>query len=212
MLGTHDLVAFVVAGFMLNLTPGPDTMYIIARTISQGRKAGILSVLGISSGCAMHTLFAAFGLSAILATSATAFLVVQYAGAGYLIFLGIQTLRKKSKPITEATPATKLTSLAVYRQGFVTNLLNPKVALFFLAFLPQFVMPDADLGPVPFLFLGSLFITTGTFWCFVIVLGASYATQAIRSNQRIVAVLDKLTGVVFIALGLNLLRAKPQAA
>ncbi len=212
MLGTHDLVAFVVAGFMLNLTPGPDTMYIIARTISQGRKAGILSVLGISSGCAMHTLFAAFGLSAILATSATAFLVVQYVGAGYLIFLGIQTLRKKSKPITEATPATKLTSLAVYRQGFVTNLLNPKVALFFLAFLPQFVMPDADLGPVPFLFLGSLFISTGTLWCFVLVLGASYATQAIRSNQRIVAVLDKLTGVVFIALGLNLLRAKPQAA
>src|SRR5262249_16292553 len=152
----HDLVAFIVAGVMLNLTPGPDTMYIIARTISQGRQAGILSVLGISSGCAIHTLFAAFGLSAMLATSTTAFLAVQLAGAAYLIFLGVQNLRKKSNLIVESYGSKKVSSLAIFRQGFLTNLLNPKVALFFLAFLPQFVVPDTELGPVPFLFLGSL--------------------------------------------------------
>jgi threonine/homoserine/homoserine lactone efflux protein len=210
MFDTHDLGTFVAAGVLLNLSPGPDTLYIIARTVSQGHMAGVMSVLGISSGCVVHMLLAAFGLSAILAVSATAFTVVKYVGAVYLIYLGIQALWQNPKLVNEAVAGQSSTNLAIYRQGFLTNLLNPKVAIFFLAFLPQFVVTDSTLGPLPFLFLGLIFLLTGTLWCFVIVILASYATRTIRSNQRVVGLLEKLRGLVFIALGLNLLRARPQ--
>jgi RhtB (resistance to homoserine/threonine) family protein len=210
MLGTHDLLAFMLAGFILNVTPGPDTMYILTRTIAHGRRAGALSVLGICSGCLCHIAFAAFGLSALLAASALAFQAVKYAGALYLIWLGIQALRKKSALAGPGAIAVSASDWTIYRQGFITNLLNPKVALFFLAFLPQFVTSSAGLGPIPFLFLGAVFMSTGTLWCLTLVLLASRATQALRSSPRAVAWMEKLTGAVFLLLGLNLLRAEPE--
>jgi threonine/homoserine/homoserine lactone efflux protein len=208
MLGTHDLPTFMLASLLLNVTPGPDTLYIVSRSVSQGRRAGFVSALGISTGCLVHTGLAAFGLSAVLSTSATAFEAVKIAGAFYLIYLGTRVLRNRPGT-TGNTPPPPRPALALYRQGVMTNVLNPKVALFFLAFLPQFIVPDSGLGPVPFLALGLLFVVQGTLWCALVVLFASRATEAIRTNGRAALMLERLTGVVFIALGLKLLRARP---
>jgi threonine/homoserine/homoserine lactone efflux protein len=207
MLGTHDLPAFMLASLLLNVTPGPDTLYIVSRSVSEGRRAGFVSALGISTGCLVHTGLAAFGLSAVLSTSAAAFDTVKIAGALYLIYLGIRALRSRPAA-TMDTPPVPRPALALYRQGVVTNVLNPKVALFFLAFLPQFIVPGSGLGPVPFLALGLLFVVQGTLWCVLLVLFASRATEAIRMNGRAALTLERLTGGVFIALGLNLLRTR----
>ena len=211
MFGTHDLWAFLTASFLLWLTPGPDTMYILARSIAQGRGAGVMSALGIGSGLLIHTLFAAFGLSAILAASAWAFAAVKTAGAMYLIYLGLQALRKKVR--TRAAPdLNPVGGWRVYRQGVVSNTLNPKVAIFFLAFLPQFVDPAAGRGPMPFLFLGAIFVVGGTLWCLGQAVCAASATRTIRRNPALLGWLERLSGCVYIALGLNLLRSKPHPA
>lgn len=209
MVGTHDLWAFLAASFLLWLTPGPDTMYILGRSIAQGRRAGVMSALGIGSGCLVHTCFAAFGLSAILTASAWAFTAVKAVGAAYLVYLGLRVLQKAAGPptIPEMHPAG---AWRVYREGLACNALNPKVAVFFLAFLPQFVDPAAGLGALPFLFLGSLFVVGGTLWCLAQALCAASATQTIRRNPAALRWLERLSGGVYIGLGLNLLRARPQ--
>jgi threonine/homoserine/homoserine lactone efflux protein len=211
MTGTHDLPAFLLASFLLWITPGPDTMFILARSIAFGPRAGVLSVLGISTGILVHTAFAAFGLSALLATSATAFNLAKFAGALYLIVLGIQSLRRNphgfDTTVTEATDRWR-----IYRQGVTTNVLNPKVAIFFLAFLPQFVDTRTYPGPLPFLLLGGIFVIGGSLWCLGVAMTAAKATRVIRSNPHAMVWLKRLTGWVYIGLGLNLLRAKPQPA
>src|SRR5688572_17757176 len=136
MFGTEHLGLFIVTGLLLNITPGQDTLYIVGRSMSQGRRAGLLSVVGISSGCLVHSFAAAFGLSAILATSAQAFLIVKLAGAAYLIYLGARMLLDRSRELTVGSFDADR-GWAIFRAGFLTNLLNPKVALFFMAFLPQ---------------------------------------------------------------------------
>jgi threonine/homoserine/homoserine lactone efflux protein len=209
MFGTHNLSTFLLSSFLLWITPGTDTMYILARSISQGRQAGLISALGISSGILVHTIFAAFGLSAILATSAWAFTTIKIAGAVYLIYLGLQAWLNKSKPLS--TPEIhSMSSWQIYRQGIVTNVLNPKVAIFFLAFLPQFVDPTAGLGALPFLLLGILFVTGGTIWCLLLAGFAAMATNTVRGNKQVSGWLERITGCVYIALGLNLLRSKSQ--
>jgi threonine/homoserine/homoserine lactone efflux protein len=211
MFGTHDLWAFVAASFLLWLTPGPDTMYILARSVAQGRRAGVMSALGISSGILVHTVLAAFGLSSILATSAFAFTVVKTAGAAYLIYLGFRMLRRSAGTIP--TPDVRsVSSWRLYWQGVATNTLNPKVAIFFLALLPQFVDRDAGLGSLPFLFLGAVFVVGGTLWSLGQVVCAATATQAIRGNPALVLWLERISGCLYIALGLNLLRSRPQPA
>jgi threonine/homoserine/homoserine lactone efflux protein len=211
MNGTHDLSSFLLASFLLWITPGPDTMFILARSIALGSRAGALSVLGISTGILIHTAFAAFGLSALLATSAVAFGLLKLAGALYLIFLGIQALRKKPHDI--ATPKVEaIGPLRIYRQGVTTNVLNPKIAIFFLAFLPQFVDARIDAGPVPYLLLGGIFVLGGTLWCLGVALCAAKATGAIRKNPQAMVWLERLSGCVYIGLGMNLMRAKPQPA
>jgi threonine/homoserine/homoserine lactone efflux protein len=211
MVGTHDFWVFLFASFLLWITPGPDTMYILARSIAQGRRAGVLSVLGISSGILVHTVAAAAGLSALLAASAWAFAAVKVAGAAYLIYLGIQALlvRPSSRETAEVKP---MSGWQIYRQGFVCNVLNPKVAVFFLAFLPQFVDPAAGLGPLPFLFLGAAFVVGGTIWCLGVALSAAIATRALRQNAGLMTWLQRTSGCVYIALGLHLLRSRPQPA
>ena len=211
MLGTHDLWAFLAASFLLWLTPGPDTMYILTRSISQGRRAGVMSALGIGSGLLIHTLLAAFGLSAVLATSAWAFAVVKTAGAAYLIYLGLQALRRKVGTLG-APDLSPVGNWRVYRQGVVSNTLNPKVAIFFLALLPQFVDPAAGLGPMPFVFLGAICVIGGTLWSLGQAVCAASATQTIGRNPALLRWLDRFSGCVYIALGLNLLRSKPQPA
>jgi len=136
MFGTQDLALFLISGLLLNLTPGQDTFYILGRSIAQGRRAGILSVLGITSGCAVHTFAAAFGLSAILATSSSAFVVVKILGVTYLVYLGMGLLFERSAGAALRSAPSPESGWAIYRAGFLTNVLNPKVALFFMAFLP----------------------------------------------------------------------------
>lgn len=205
MNGIENYLGFVVAGILLNITPGVDTIYILTRSISQGKKAGILSVLGIGTGALVHISFAAFGLSVILTTSAIVFSIIKYVGAAYLIYIGITTLISKSGNFELNSEKPKTVSFfKIYRQGFLTNLLNPKVALFFLSFLPQFVNPEYANGPIPFLILGFTFFTTGTIWCFFLAFSASFMTKTFRKNEKASRWLQKTCGSIFILLGLKL--------
>ncbi|GGG52658.1 LysE family translocator [Bizionia arctica] len=205
MFGIINFEAFLIAGLILNLTPGADTMYILGRSISQGKKAGVLSALGISTGAIFHIIFATLGLSIILAKSATAFEIVKYLGAAYLIFLGLKSIFKKTEESFElSTKETKVNYKKIYLSGVLTNILNPKVALFFLAFLPQFIDPNYGQSSLSFLILGLTFLFTGTVWCLILALFASKLSDRIRKNYRIKRVLDKITGGIFIALGIKL--------
>ena len=204
MIGIENYYTFLFAGIILNLTPGADTIYIISRSVAQGRRAGIVSVLGIMTGSMIHTTFAALGLSMILATSALAYEIVKYAGAGYLIYLGIKMLILKSDTFITQNGIQEDRLIEIYRQGVLTNVLNPKVALFFLSFLPQFVNPQYTKGPLPFLLLGLTFTTTGTIWCLIVAYSAASLTQRLRQNQILVKIMQKICGFVFIFLGLQL--------
>ena len=164
MFGIHDFGLFLAAGILLNLTPGPDTAYILGRSIVQGREAGIASALGICVGSLFHTCAAALGLSAILATSAVAFAAIKLLGGAYLIFLGIKMLLDRRQQLSLLSNFRRRTTIAAFRQGVFTNVLNPKVALFFLAFLPQFIDPALNMKVFAFLMLGLTFVTTGTIW------------------------------------------------
>lgn len=205
MFGTQDFVVFLIAGITLNLMPGPDTMYIIGRSVAQGRRAGFVSVLGISTGSLVHTTTAAFGLSTIFVASAGAFRLVQWAGAAYLVYLGLQLFRQGTpEPGAGAGDAAQATLWTIYRQGLVTNVLNPKVALFFMAFLPQFIDPARVHSPVPFLFLGGVFVCTGTVWCLFVAALAAMASRALRTTPRALTTARRITGVVFVGLGIRL--------
>lgn len=204
MFGTQHLALFVVSGLLLNITPGQDTLYIVGRSLSQGRRAGVWSALGIASGSVVHTVAAALGLSAILATSATAFTAVKWAGALYLAYLGLGMLFGRAAIGATERTFVPASSWAIYRAGLLTNVLNPKVALFFMAFLPQFVAPDADSRLLAFLVLGSIFIVNGTAWCLVLVFAAAAVSQRLRSNQASGTRLKRLTGAIFVGLSARL--------
>ena len=206
MFGTQHFWLFVVSGLLLNITPGQDTLYIVTRSVAQGRAAGLWSVLGISTGSIVHTLAAAFGLSAILATSASAFTGVKLAGAAYLVYLGVRMLMERPSTVPPGVEPTlrRESPWGIYRAAVLTNVLNPKVALFFLAFLPQFVAPDAASRVVPFLFLGAVFVFNGTLWCLVMVMAASVLSGRLRRNPSGARRLRQATGAVFVGLGARL--------
>jgi len=205
MFGIEHYFLFLVSGVILNMTPGTDTFYILGRTIAQGRSTGFLSVFGIISGTFAHTLFAALGLSVILAQSAMAFSVVKWLGAAYLLYLGIRSLiSKESQILPESSTSTSLRR-KIFLNGFLTNLLNPKVALFYLAFMPQFISAGNPYGTLPFLLLGISFIATSTLWCCLLVLFSEMTTRRLRQNSRVSLILNRLAGVLFISLGLKIL-------
>ena len=205
MLGTQNLSLFLVSCILLNLTPGQDTMFILGRSIAQGRKAGLISVMGIMSGVLIHTSLTALGLSAILATSVLAFSIVKFAGAGYLIWIGIDFLRSREhNDKVENAEKEQLGTLTIYRQGVLTNVLNPKVSLFFLSFLPQFIDPQADFIFTPFVVLGLIFFTTGSIWCTVLVFGSTWVTDKVQNRASVGGILKKLTGTLFVVLGVKL--------
>ena len=208
MFGIHDFGLFLAAGILLNLTPGPDTVYILGRSITQGREAGIASALGISLGSIFHTCAAALGLSAILATSALAFGTIKLIGGAYLIFLGIKMILDRRKQLSLPSNFRRRTTLAAFRQGILTNILNPKVALFFLAFLPQFIDPASNMKIAAFITLGLTFVTTGTIWCLILAWFASAFGERLRANETITQWLNRTTGALFIFLGLRLATAK----
>ncbi len=204
MFGIHDFGLFLAAGILLNLTPGPDTVYILGRSIAQGREAGIVSALGISVGSIFHTSAAALGLSAILATSALAFGTIKLIGGAYLIFLGIKMILDRRRELSLPLHFRRRTTLAAFRQGILTNILNPKVALFFLAFLPQFIDPASKAKVLAFLLLGFTFVTTGTIWCLVLAWFASAFSERLRKSEIISQWLNRTAGALFVFLGLRL--------
>lgn len=203
MVGTINLTTFIITGIGLNLYPGPDTMYIISRSLSQGKRAGILSAFGISTGGLCHTILAGIGLSAILMASPKAFTVLKIAGSLYLIYLGIRCLAtgRKTGDVHTDTYLANQTNAQIYSQGLLTNLFNPKVALFFLSFLPQFVDPANNYGFVSFIFLGSIFLTTGTIWCLIIAIFSAQISEKLRRSRNAIFYLEKATGVLYIILG-----------
>ncbi|QDT54190.1 Leucine efflux protein [Caulifigura coniformis] len=203
MLGTHDLALFVASSWLLNITPGADTLYITTRSVTQGMKAGIVAALGISCGCCLHVAAAALGMSALLATSAMAFNIVKFAGAIYLIYIGVMFLMSGQRSRGARTPALASRLRKVFAQGFLTNILNPKVALFFLAFVPQFIEPMAANKPLAFLFLGSVFTINGTIWCLFLAWASSHA-RSLQLGSRTGMWLNRTIGGFFILLGIRL--------
>lgn len=210
MLGTVNLEVFIAAGLLLNITPGADILFIVSRSAAQGMKAGIVAALGIGAGCFLHILFAAFGLSVLLATSAVAFTAVKLAGGAYLVYLGAATLlslvRKGSgsSPAEPAPPPAPLPPGRIFRQAILVNALNPKVALFFMAFLPQFVAPDAASPTISFLFLGGLFDLNGTLVNIAFAVGAAHLAGRMRRCRTLGRMLGGAAGGLFIWLGVRL--------
>lgn len=211
MPDAQHLFLFIVAGLLLNLTPGPDVLYIVSNALRAGARAGVVAGLGITAGCFVHVFAAALGVGALLAASATAFTVLKWAGAAYLMWVGVRLLFARSAPQRWGSPAgspppcgVKASSLgAVFRGGFLTNVLNPKVAIFFLAFVPQFIAPDAPHKALAFVLLGTLFninsVAVNSAW-------AVAAAWMARSNavQRGMQWLDRIAGAMFVGFGLKL--------
>jgi len=206
MLGIHAYPVFVLTGILLNLTPGQDTMFIIGRSLANGTRAGVAAAFGICVGSIGHTLLAALGLSAILAASPLAFTLVKLAGAIYLVYLGARLLLTKH-PHRQARlpgPPARAAVRSAFTQGILTNLLNPKVALFFLALLPQFIDPASARKTLAFVALGATFVTTGLIWCLVLAAAAGRLQAFFRRNPSAGVLLDRMVGALFLALGARL--------
>lgn len=202
MLDLSVLIPFAIASFILVITPGPAVLFVIARSLEQGRLAGIVSVVGVSVGAYIHVVAAAIGLSAILATSATAFSIVKYLGAAYLVYLGVTTLLQKSEHPTDITVERKPLG-QIFRQGIVVNILNPKAALFFLAFLPQF--SDASRGSVPtqMLILGVVFVVVALLSDGMYAMLAGQLGRWLKQNARFQQRQKYFSGVTYILLGVT---------
>jgi threonine/homoserine/homoserine lactone efflux protein len=208
MLPTHSLLLFISAALILLVIPGPAVFYILGRSIGQGRSAGLASALGIAVGSLVHTVAAAVGLSALLMSSAIAFSAVKYLGAAYLIYLGIQKFRQSdSTALSPDAPPVKLSR--IFAQGIVVNVLNPKSALFFFAFLPQFVDPARGHVATQILFLGVLFallgVTSDSLWA----LAAGTVSNWLRGNTRAMRTQRYVSGTMLISLGVATAFAGP---
>jgi len=203
-LGIHDYWLFVATGVFLNLMPGQDTFYIVGSSIAYGRRVGVASALGICAGCIVHTAAAAIGLSAVLATSATAFAAIKIAGAAYLIYLGIRAIMAPAAGISPRQHSACITAGLAFRRGVLTNVLNPKVALFFLALLPQFIDSDSPTKVGAFLALGLTFVATGTAWCLCLAVTASHIRGYFVEHPAALGQISRASGVLFVLLGLRL--------
>lgn len=203
MLGIHDLGIFVISGLLLNIAPGPDIAYIVGRSVQMGWRGGAAAALGISAGCLVHVFGCAIGFSALLAASAEAFTVVKWLGAAYLCYVGVTMLLARAPaPATDATVEPGMASLSkVFWQGALTDALNPKVALFFLAFLPQFVAADAPHKGFAFLLLGVIFVSNGTLCCLGVAAFAARTASRVRQSGRAILWINRAMGSMFVYLG-----------
>lgn len=208
MLGTQDLLLFMITGLLLNMAPGPDSLLIMARSTTHGWRAGSAAALGIGTGTFVHVFAAAIGLSALLATSSTAFAVVKYLGAAYLLYVGFSLLitRKKAAadPENLFTPPPSLSYRRIFAQGLLTNVLNPKVAVFFLAFVPQFIAPDTPNKALAFIALGCIFNFNGMLWCHFLAVSSAFASRRVQASETLSLWLNRLIGGVFMSLGIKL--------
>ena len=202
----NSLISFAIASFALLVIPGPAVLYIINRSVSDGRSIGYAGVLGIELGTFMHVLAATAGLSAILAASPNAFNAVKYSGAVYLVFIGLRTLIRR--PAIIDASVSSMTNAQAFRQGFIINTLNPKVALFFLSFLPQFIDQDKSSNALQALTLGTVFVICGFFTDGIYSLTASSLREVLVKGKTLPFVQRYIAGVVFVVLGLFAALAK----
>ena len=215
-----QLLLFMAAGWLLNLTPGPDVLYIVSSALRGGVRAGLVAALGITAGCFVHIAAAAVGVSAVLLASSTAFTVLKWVGAAYLLYVGVRLLFSKT-PSAIKLEATQTYSTwasgryclkTVFFKGFWTNVLNPKVALFFLAFVPQFIAPSAENPALQFLLLGILFNVNALPINFGYAVLAGWASRRTAAMQKRLHWLDRIAGAMFIGFGIKLaLTAAPKA-
>jgi threonine/homoserine/homoserine lactone efflux protein len=209
MLGIHDLPLFVLSGLLLNILPGPDSLLIMTRSATQGWRAGSAAALGIGAGTFVHIVAAALGLSAVLAASSAAFTAVKLLGAAYILYMAIGLLRSRKRADGAATPALpRLPYRKIFAQGFLTNVLNPKVAVFFLAFVPQFIDADAPNKALAFIVLGCIFNFNGMLWCHSLALFTAQASRRIKLHPTASLWLSRATGGLFVWLGVKLALAK----
>lgn len=204
MFGITDFGLFLLAGLLLNFTPGVDMLYVIHRAGSQGLKAGFFASLGIAGGCLIHIFFAVIGLSALLAASSAAFSIIKFAGAAYLICLGLMMIFQAPQSCAKIMSGEVLNLAVVFKQGVLINFLNPKIAVFFLAFIPQFIAADSTQKPMAFLLLGIIFNLNSTLVLTIVAwltvkLKDTYSLAGGRSRY-----LRNLLGLGFIALGARL--------
>ena len=211
LLGLHDLALFSFTVLVLNATPGVDMLYTVSRTLAGGVRSGLAAALGISTGCVVHGLLAAGGLATLLATASWAFGLIKWAGAAYLVWLGWGMLRAAAQPPPARTSAglpPPLAAATVFRQGLLTNLLNPKVALFFLAFLPQFIAPGATHKALAFLVLGAWMVVQGTLFLIALVL-LTARLRGLAGSSRWSRGLNAVGGLLFVGLAARLALAEP---
>jgi RhtB (resistance to homoserine/threonine) family protein len=206
MLGTHDLTLFILSGLLLNIAPGPDSILIMTRSATQGWRAGSAAALGIGAGTCVHIVAAALGLSALLATSAWAFTLIKWVGAAYLVWIGLQMLLSRERASTGPGAALlpDLPYRRIFAQGFLTNVLNPKVALFFLAFVPQFIAAEAPHKALAFVFLGAIFNINGMLWCHGLAVFTALASRRLRLSGVLARWLNRGIGALFLSFGIKL--------
>jgi threonine/homoserine/homoserine lactone efflux protein len=204
MFGIHDLPLFMLSGLLLNIMPGPDSLLIMTRSATQGWRAGFVATWGIGTGVFVHIFAAAIGLSAILATSATAFMVVKYAGAAYILWMAYGLLRSKKGGETVVVASAALPYRKIFAQGFLTNVLNPKVAVFFLAFMPQFIDAQSPSKSLAFITLGLIFDINGMLWCHALAWATAHASSRLKPSATAALWLSRVTGGLFVWLGVKL--------
>ena len=204
MFGIQDFGLFIIAGLALNATPGPDTAYIAGRSAQFGFRGGALATLGVACGCLVHILAATIGLSALLTASAEAFTLIKLIGAAYLCYIGVRMFLAQATAANGDDAATSASLREVFWQGALTNALNPKVALFFLAFLPQFVASDAPSKALAFLVLGVVFNINGTFSNLLVAAFAARAVRRVRNSPGARAWINRVLGGFFVYLGARL--------
>ena len=213
-MDAHHLLLFIAAGLLLNLTPGPDVLYIVTHALRSGARAGMVAALGITAGCFVHIFAAALGVSALMAASSTAFMVLKWAGAAYLVYVGVHMVLARAPSVSDLSAINSIANTPhiscqkalkrIFFQGFWTNALNPKVALFFLAFVPQFITPAIENKPLAFLLLGLLFNFNGLWVNIGWALAAAWMARRVGAVQRSMHWLERIAGVLFIGFGFKL--------
>jgi len=208
-IGIENFLTFVIAATIFVLTPGLDTIFILNKSIAQGKRAGIYATMGINTGVLVHTVFAALGLSLIVAKSVLAFTVLKYFGAAYLLYLGVSKIISKENILTMQAPQkNNKTSKQNFISGVINNVLNPKVALFVLAFFPQFIKREYISSPVPFIFLGITYAILGLTWLLILTLFASLFSEKLSKSKKANTWLNRFSGITFILMGVKVALSK----
>ena len=204
MTGIINLEVFLLTAILVVTTPGIDTIMVLTRSISKGKTAGLYSALGVSLGLIFHTCAVTLGLSLIIARSVIAFSIIKYLGAAYLIYIGVRSLLSKSEQVQIKTTEIKINGMGkMFFTAFISDVLNPKIAIFFLSFLPQFIKPAAINDPVPYLLLGLIMFLITIIWCSFLALMGSKVAKLFNRNKAAESRMNKTSGIVFILLGLK---------